>query len=217
MFLLGCRIGFFSSCRSSSKGETCQEDRNTRGFPNNRLECYIKRLRGRKEICDGKNTLNSSRGREACYFLYFLRFPLSLRGTEKRVRLVRCSPDPARRPFRIDGGARERRLRSICRAGREFLAELAHFVFSFSLCNGGLAAAAASPSHFTAGTKEKPRIFLRDAPGTQDDSCGLVASVVTRTRARARRYNIFDYSTMTHLPPRVYILYHKESREIHRG
>lgn len=170
-----------------------QEDRNTRGFPNNRLECYIKRLRGRKEICDGKNTLNSSRGRETCYFLFFLRFPLSLRGTEKRVRLVRCSPGPARRPFRIDGGARERRLRSICRAGREFLAELAHFVFSFSLCNGGLAAAAASPSRFTAGTKEKPRIFLRDAPGTQDDSwSGRIRYTNARPREAMLYFRLFN-------------------------
>lgn len=61
-----------------------QEDRNTRGFPNNRLECYIKRLRGRKEICDGKNTLNSSRGRETCYFLFFFAFSsLSARNREE--------------------------------------------------------------------------------------------------------------------------------------
>lgn len=55
----------------------------------NRFNWYVKRLRGRKEICDGRKHAVVSFSREREH-----RFASPLARTEERVRLVRCSPPP---------------------------------------------------------------------------------------------------------------------------
>ena len=55
----------------------------------NRFNWYVKRLRGRKEICDGRKHAVVSFSREREH-----RFASPLSRTEERVRLVRCSPPP---------------------------------------------------------------------------------------------------------------------------
>lgn len=172
------------------KGETYQEDRNTRGFPNNRSECYIKRLRGRKEICDGKNAMNSSRGREACFF--FCAF-LSLCAEQRRgssdwfvvPRSRAASFQERRRRAREEAEINLSGWERAPRGARPFCFQFltvqwrsrccCFFFFFVVPCYGW-------------NKGNTPDLFARRA-GTRDDSWSGVSGriVVTRTRARASR------------------------------
>lgn len=152
--------------------------------------------------------MDSFRGREAPFFfrilLSFSR-SLFLSGIESRgVRLVRCSPGPARLHF---SGYQRKRAReeaeiNYSRAEREFLVELAHllyysfFVIHLAFQRWRPRSATAAPSPGNWNKRKNPVVFSRDAPGCSM-SAGLNGYTTMSPSHDAQRYPCVMCSTMT--------------------